>query len=67
MVVSNLKTFIRYEIFYKKIDRVSHHLAATKCFGNTTEKRTNIFFVVLKKKNKYIVVRKELKLKISPQ
>lgn len=57
MVVSNLKTFIRYEIFYKKIDRVSHHLAATKCFGNTTEKRTNIFFVVL---TKYLIIKREV-------
>lgn len=57
MVVSNLKTFIGYEIFYKKIDRVSHHLTATKCFGNTTEKRTNIFFVVL---TKYLIIKREV-------
>lgn len=57
MVVSNLKNFIGYEIFYKKIDRVSYHLAATKCFGNTTEKRTNIFFVVL---TKYLIIKREV-------
>ena len=56
MAVSNLNTFIGYEIFHKKIDIISHKLAFISVLAIPLNKR-QIFFDVLKK---YIILKPEV-------
>ena len=46
MAVSNLNTFIGYEIFHKKIDIISHKLAFISVLAIPLKKKTKVFWCV---------------------